>query len=649
MGRKRLHLTQAAKQAAYRQRNPDRPKSNNNLERLEEWKERNPEKWRQAKRKKEYRKVRKAVETKPFCAIDGEGYTDKSGKHRYVMLSASSGRTIEDWKNGLSTKDCLKFVLYHSDNNILVGFYINYDINMLLKDIDKETLSQLWDSGECYWNDYVLRWQPSKSLWIYQRSTGRSAIWYDVFGFFQKSFIKSLKDWNLDVPKEIEEGKAARKTFSKKERETIRKYNLIECELLVELMQRVRKAMIEANALPAHWHGAGAIATALFQRYKVRAHNSEPNALLPHFARAYFGGRNQILLQGEIDSVYTHDINSAYPYGMAQLPSALGYWDNIDGYEDYPWTLYYVEWNLPKKSVLTPFPFRHKRAIYWPQQGAGYYWHPEVKEALKFYGSKYIKVKFGYKFYPDNDCKPFAFLPELYEQRKQFIRQGSDAQLILKLGINACYGKVAQSIGYKGARPAYQNYFWAGWITSLTRSMVFELASRNPDSVCSFATDGVVATAKLTDHSKEKTLGAWEVAPASNFFCLQSGVYCFADERGNEKIRSRGFAYRSVDYNELRKIWRKDGPLGKYEYKEVRFIGLGNSLRSKVPLENWGNWITQDRHITFMPNGNVDLTPKKVLRVWPIRKVAELSEQYELKQDWFDGEEGRDYLSDMEQ
>ena len=649
MGRRRLYANNAERQAAYRERNPDRPRQASSLDKLLDWKINNPEKWRQAQRKREYRKERKRVESKPFVAIDGEGYTDKNGKHHYVMLSASSGKTIEDWQSGLSTVACFDFLLAHSGNGILVGFYINYDINMLLRDVEHTNLSELWEAGETRWNGYTIRWQPSKSLWVYRQSDGASALWYDVFGFFQKSFIKSLKDWKLEVPKEIEEGKAQRGSFTKKQRAMIRKYNLIECELLVELMNRVRLAMIEADALPAHWHGAGAIAVSLFQKYKVAQHNSEPNALLPMFARAYFGGRNQILQQGEVDNVWTHDINSAYPYGMAQLPSAIGQWEEIDSFQDYPWCLYFVEWKLNKKDILTPFPFRYKRAIHWPQCGSGWYWQPEVAEALKYYGTKKIRVGFGYRFIPANDYRPFSFLPDLYEKRKEFLRAGSDAQLILKLGINACYGKVAQSIGFKGKRPAYQNYFWAGYITSLTRSMVFALAAKKPASVCSFATDGVVATEKLTEHSKEKTLGAWEVAPAKNFFCLQSGVYCFADEKGEEKIRSRGFAYRSVDYNDLRKIWRKDGVLGEYHYKETRFIGLGNSLRSKMPLENWGNWVEQDRQISFYPNGIVDLKPSKVIQVLPPYRVADLSESYELKGEWFEGVEGLEHLAELEQ
>lgn len=649
MGRKKLYTTNAERQRAYRQRNPDRPRNDSNLDKLLDWKVNNPEKWREAQRKREYRKERKKVETKPFIGIDGEGVT-RNGKHYYTLLTASDGAYIENWKDGLSTKDCLSFLLTYSGCGILVGFSVNYDINKILKDVDLDSLKRLWEYGETVWDGYVLRWQQSKSFWAYEKASGRTALLYDVFGFFQKSFIKSLEDWKFDVPKEITEGKANRSSFKKSEQAKIRKYNLIECQLLVKLMNKVRDAMIEADALPAHWHGAGAIATALFQRYKVKQHNVMPNSLVPMFCRAYFGGRNQILLQGELDNVWCHDINSAYPYAMAQLPSAVGTWYETEKFlPDNKWSLYYVEWRLDKKEVLTPFPFRHKRAIYWPQVGSGWYWFPEVKEALNVYGSKRIRVLFGYTFVPDNDILPFSFLPDLYAKRKEFLRTSSDGQLILKLGINACYGKVAQSIGYKGSQPAYQNYFWAGYITSVTRSMVFALAAKNPASICSFATDGVVSTDKLAEHSKEKILGAWEVTPAENFFNIQSGVYCFEGEGGKEKIRSRGFSPRSVDYNLLRSIWRKDGVLGEYEYKEIRFIGLGNSLRYNPPLRNWGDWVKQNRKISFYPNGVVDLKPTKCVRVMPHRKIGEVSQEYELKGEWFEGIEGLDHLSDLEQ
>lgn len=646
MGRLRIYENNAAKVKAYRLRNGI---TNSNLDKLQKWKLNNATKDAAATRKRNLAYQKRKRQTKMFIAIDGEGWTDKHGQHHYTMLSSSQGHTIEDWKQGLSTERCFEFLLqYAKQECTIVGFSIGYDINKWLRDLDEETLKILWANGECRWNEYYIRWQPSKSFSITKDK--KSVVVYDCFGFFQKSFLKSLTDWKIDFPKQLEEGKAARGSFNAKQRVKIRNYNLLECNLLVELMNKMRSAMIEANCLPAQWYGAGAIASQLFKQNKVAEHNVAPNNMYEKFLSAYYGGRVQLLKQGEAKEVWCHDINSAYPAAMMMLPSAIGSWREVQELTHNRFSLYYVEWNLSKTAFLSPFPFRYKRAIHWPTQGAGWYWMPEVSAAVAHYGSKAIKVKFGYEFTPATNDLPFSFLPALYDKRKEFIRDGSDAQLILKLGINACYGKVAQSIGHGNKRPAFQNYFWAGWITSLTRARIFDLCMRKPESIISISTDGIVSLEKLCEHSEGKPLGGWSVEKANNFFALQSGVYIFDDDDGHTKIRTRGFSPRSINYSEVRAIWKKHKSLGKYNYKETRFIGLGLALKSK--LANWGNWVEQERTLNFWPNGDVDISQfkkQKLVNVIPPRKLDELSQSYQPKLDWFETQEGLEYLSNLEQ
>ncbi len=658
MGRNRIYATNAAKTKAYRERHQIK---NSDLDKLYRWKLTNAGQDEKARRRRVSKHKKANRQTKMFIAIDGEGQNRKESfefvtaqketievfPHDYVMLSSSQGHTIECWnEGGLSSGQCFNFLLQYAGQGIVVGFSIGYDINKWLKDLDQATLKQLWANGSCEWNSYRIEWLPSKYFRI--SKNGQTTTAYDVFGFFQKSFIKALKDWKLDVPKEIEEGKAQRNSFTKKQRAQIKKYNLIECALLVQMMNKVRDAMIEADALPTHWHGAGAIASELFKQNRIVEHNAQPNEMYKYFTSAYYGGRVQLLKQGEATSVYCHDINSAYPAAMRLLPSAIGEWYDVSGIVNNRYSLYYVEWKLPKKAILSPFPFRHKRAIHWPLEGAGWYWQPEVMAALTHY-PKHVKVKHGFEFIAeDQNSYPFQFIQRLYDKRKEFIDCGSDAQLILKLGINACYGKVAQSIGHGNRNPAFQNYFWAGWITSLTRARIFDLAMSSPNSVISISTDGIVALDKLCEHSKSKILGCWSVEKANNFFSLQSGVYIFDNDAGEKKIRTRGFSPKSINYNECRQIWTKDSSLGEYNYTERRFMGLGSCLRGRLPL--WGNWVDQERSINFWPNGDVDLNQKSALiDVKAPRRVGELSETYQPKLDWFESVEGQEYLANLEQ
>lgn len=642
--RQKIHSSNAARQRAYRLRNGI--KSKPDIHRLNEWLKINKrDKAKTASRLREYNK-RKRMQI-PFVAFDGEGINTKQiayqddkkvvYKQIYTLLSASDGQYIEDWKNGLSTNRCLDFLLAYSGDSYLVGFGIGYDVTKILVDIGEFFLKILWEKQEVVWNDYHIKYIPNKIFIV--KKGDRSITLYDVFGFFQKSFIKSLADWKIDCPKEIIEGKEQRGEFQAKNKAKIRKYNLIECQLLVELMNKLRNAMFEADFLPNQWYGAGAIASYILEANGIKYVNGTSENMIPYFLNAYYGGRNQVLQMGEFDKVWLHDINSAYPAAMLDLPVSLGKWYEAEPehYPEQPNCLYEVEWKLPKDTIITPFPVRTKdKSIHWPQTGRGWYWYPEVDVAMWHY-HKYIKIHRCFYFEAINNDKPFQFVKDYYDRRKAFIASDNDAQLVLKLGINAIYGKLAQSIGKQGSKPPYQNFFWSGLITSHTRASVFSLAMYNPGSIITFSTDGIASNKQLCSHSQEKNLGEWEVKEIENYFVLQSGVYDYT-HNSERRFKSRGFSHRNVDYDELRRIWRKDGISGIYEYKENRLVSIGNGLRQDYALI--GNWYEQEREIVFKPTSMDFDLPRfkyKQLRLRPPRNCGE-SLAYQMKVNWLNQE-----------
>lgn len=666
----KIHTSQAEKQKAYRTRLKQKGIKDSRIDRLIDWKISNPS--HKSKRKYE----------RKFIAIDTEGIT-KNNNHICCLLGDSLGNYCEDYQNGISTKLAFDFLLSIANkSSILIGYSIGYDINMILRDLDRPELERIAKGLKTtvYLNNsrYIIEWFPGKTFYVGlmddNRNIIKTALVYDVFGFFQKAFVKTAREFNVVTKEEdlfLSEMKLDRSNFHESDKEKIRKYNHLECIVLVRVMNSLRESMKLAQCVPQRWNGAGAIAGTLLKQNGIKEKNYTPPDMLPYFLGAYFGGRIQVLKMGEHENVYTHDIISAYPAAMVQLPSAIGSWKKIKTFKPKSkWACYIVEWNLPNNCIITPFPLRENlngtRVISYPKRGKGVYWFPEVEQALKHY-SKYIKIHYGFEFKPEEE-NAFSWIQKLFESRREF-KNSTDpkiqsAQLPVKLGINSLYGKTAQGIGYKGRTPAFQNYFWSGYTTSYTRAKMFDLAMQFPKEIIAFATDGIFSTVKLAESGKN--LGEWECDFAKYLFILKAGLYVFSDspdlncyDPENHKgcfhhsRKSRGHFLKDVNFPTLQKIWRDKNVYGKFEYKTVKFFGLKVCLAASDDkyLDKWRKWIEVEREINFFPSNQMidDKTyDGKTIRLIPYKSNS-VSLPYEPKGDWYEGEEGQNYLMELDQ
>jgi hypothetical protein len=133
------------------------------------------------------------------------------------------------------------------------------------------------------------------------------------------------------------------------------------------------------------------------------------------------------------------------------------------------------------------------------------------------------------------DCKPFAFLKDMYAARK---RMGKSAMgIVLKLIMNSIYGKLVQSVG----TPQYANPIWGSFITAWVRSEMMDAIHSLPN--CKHPNDMIpcgwdvymVATDAIftKDYSDEEAdlecgeeLGQWDkVVHPNGLFLVQPGMY----------------------------------------------------------------------------------------------------------------------------
>lgn len=512
------------------------------------------------------------TKSRRWIGVDGEG-VDRT-PHRYVLLACSDGDYVED-RNGLSTVDCLDFLLDLGTRDArLCGYYLSYDWTKILGDLttsdDPKHLDAIYQlfrpelrvrmSGafaRVEYKGFKLHWLAG-AMWISDDRGRRVTVW-DLGKYYQGPFVDALKDWNVrpDVQKRIAKMKKRRSLFTWDEIDGIRDYCFEECEALAEFADKLEKAHIDADLQPRGWFGPGSTASVLLKRHTIHERKGvTPPSLVAPIACAFFGGRAEIGRNGYVKGpIYGDDISSAYPAHAANLPCLEhGRWERVT-----------KEKQIKGRSVVhalvrgridnapgswCPLPVRLENGtIVFPSSGAsGYWWRDEWLAAREGWG-KGIVFEHAYVLRKECDCKPFAFLPEVFDRRYAVGKETGEGK-VLKLSMNSVYGKIAQTIG--GAQ--YANRAWAGMITSATRAQVLRrmMQMRSLDSVLMIATDGLFSLEKLpADHmtsvkgkkTGQVVLGGWERKEHESITLVRPGIYWL----GDEKLRARGLGRDSLD------------------------------------------------------------------------------------------------------
>lgn len=574
------------------------------------------------------------IKLRDVIGIDGEGITDPDGSHRYTLLAASPNKAIE--RHDLSTVECFDFLLSLPREALKVGFSINYDVNMWLRDIPADHLKELLEAEALYWKTYKIKYIPHKQT-IISDQHGRRVHIYDVFGFFQCSFVKALEDWkitNRATVEAIAAMKELRGTFTDVQRHAVKRYCLDECNLLVDLMQRLVAATNRAQIPCRNWYGVGALASGLLQKHGMKRYvGAAPLYLHDQILAGYYGGRFEIGMSGNVGPVHVYDIKSAYPSVARSLPClAHVRYQNVRQYDSTKLALWHVRWDVDEHTRWAPFPWRDDHyGIHYPTNGEGWYWDQEVDAAMRLH-PKGIQVIEGVQIVKQCEHKPFAFIDDVYAERQRLEALGDYANKTLKLALNSLYGKTAQSIGHgckkhtqekvkdcfacmNAKRPPYQSYVWAGRITSGTRAQILHAIRQAPRDIMSIATDSVVSRIPL-ELVVGRGLGEWDHAHYEECFLLQPGIYRLRNPCPNNyqeehcehiAIRTRGFGKFETNFQLIVDDFLTN-PFGEHRYMATRFVGLASAMCRTDYRQYWRKWITAERKISFYPQSRfIDL------------------------------------------
>lgn len=608
--------------------------------------------------KEKAKNARRHARHADYIGIDGEGVGRLP--HRYTLLAASneSGtfRAHVEAKPGerLTTVQCLDFILSLPTNRTKIFAYaFNYDLTKILEDVDDKTLYFLFrpelrqrekdkamlGPRPVKWKGYSLNLQGTK--FTLKKKSKRVIIW-DVFKFFQGKFVKALKDWKVGtnaVQDKIQGMKEKRSEFVEDNREAIREYCYSECRALAELVRKLVMSHEEAGLKLTKFYGAGSSGAAMLSvmgiKEKIRP---VPDAMRESVASAFFGGRFENAMVGPVrEELWSYDISSAYPYQTTFLPC-----------------LEHAEWVLTKDEALAaksrialvqyrlhanpriehwgPFPFRERDgSISFPaSSGGGWVWQDEYRQGKKLY-PRNVEFIQAWLYRHDCQCRPFARIPEYYRHRLILGKEGPG--IVIKLAVNSCYGKLAQSIG----NAMFNSWIWAGLITSGCRAQILEFLSlhKKRENMLMVATDGIVTRERINPpvpldtetgevalpdgNVTRKPLGGWEEKHMpKGVFMARPGIYfpCAPTEEELKDIRARGIG-KGVVLEQWEKIittYEREGVNGIVPVANVqRFCGAKTSIHFSngkgYTRASWqdgakpcyGDWISRRVEMTFDP------------------------------------------------
>lgn len=612
-----------------------------------------------------YKKAHKTFAEKTYwVGIDGEGQGRED--HRYVMLAWSNEEgtrraSIEAPEGGrLSTEQCLDFILSIPPNARAFAFAFNYDLTKILTDCDDATIYKLlrpelrprppgkekFGPKPLVWNGYVLNLLGSK--FSVKRGHRHAVVW-DVFKFFQSKFTKALEDWKVGEKAELDrmrEMKDQRGEFDKLNRADILRYCFDECAKMATLARKLTAAHEAAGLKLKSYHGAGSTASCVLKQMGINKEvRTGPPEMETAVASAFFGGRFENRVIGVIKGpLYSRDISSAYPYQTTFLPClSCGKWTLTRKRADLESArtalIHYTLGDPPRGMTWGPLPFRTKEgSICFPAtSGGGWVWLPEFLAAERAF--PHVHFVEAWTYHTDCDHRPFADIPRLYLERLKLGKEGPG--IVIKLGVNAVYGKLAQS---RGIDPPFQSWIWAGLITAGTRGQILDMLALHKDrsNLYMVATDGIYTAENFpaplprdtgtNTAEHRKPLGGWETKEIKgDMFAARPGIYYPLNPTKEElsAIRARGVGRGVVleYWDRIMTAWQNKEMIGEGKRRQlgvtvgnvVRFQGAKSSvgripnpegnpkftytrfLDEKTGRPRYGQWAVRQVDMTFNP------------------------------------------------
>lgn len=563
--------------------------------------------------KKSGKSGKRKPKIRSFVAWDGESVRmEPDSEPVYSLLGNSDGAIL--LRPDIGTKDALEFLLDNCrPDTYNVGYYFDYDVNFILRDVPAHYLKVLGKYKQVMWNGYFIQHIPRKKFEVRHEESGRSIRIDDVFDFFLCKFEDAIERWNIGSKADrrfVAAGKSSRTEFTFEDIDGVLAYWECEIRLIADLMEAVKEAIHECG-FPIHrWYGPSAISSLLLTRHgvsKARA-ATPPNILRPALI-AYAGGWFDRYKVGFHDGpVYKADINSAFAAAMARVPNlANGEWRHVENPDpklarECRFGLFHIRLGFGNRQeafnslvnragVPQPLFLRDKSgATVHPTIVDGWYWNPEAATVAGHPDVEFVEAW----IFDDDGTYPLAWIEQVYEERVKV--KDEPVEKLIKWALAAIWGRAAQHAGWNrrtNAPPAGFQIEWAGWATSYIRAEVFRVAIQvgKRGGLISVDADGVLSTVPFPSRVQSGSrLGEWKLSTYSGILYVGNGIYWARDENGEwlePKFRGTPKEMR----REIASIWDTlEGGESVLHLVRNSFVGYGQIQTRGI--SEWRRWVS---------------------------------------------------------
>ena len=556
---------------------------------------------------------------RPVYALDTE--TDENGN--ITVLADSDGNYLE--LDDITPEKVIKFLFSKRYQGSWNFFYnVTFDAEVILKifgdllyDYKKTRILRF------HYDGYTIEYIPQKKIAI--RKGHHSSVFFDIAQYYHESLydaylhnIGKLPDWYVEMKKK--RSHFTRK-YCKKSPIKVRDYCIQDCIYTKELANHWINVFFEAfDFYPQRFISSGYLAEKVLinNKIKIPLFKETPFEINEFAWRTYFGARFEILKRGFIGNAHLYDINSAYPYSLANIPDITkGKWKKSKSLLDKSHLGFFkIQCDIPDGKYIPPFPFRRNNKLIFPT--GQFITYCTLAELRAYDEPKHYKILESFQYLDNNPVYPYKeFIESIYNKRLEFKNQNNPLQLPLKIILNSIYGKTAQRVGNK-----IGNLFSpviASSITGNTRAMLYDFVQKHgiEKNVVSFATDSIITTKKLNIDSTK--LGDFSYDNSGDdVYVLQNGIYRF-----NGKWKKRGIGNLGNKQIEHLDTIEKNDQL----YQVMKVLRV-NRLRTAIlnnSIEEIGKFKTVERLVNLNADRKrqwfeklTDINDKKMIDSLPL-------------------------------